>query len=145
MIPNPWTPEDDARLRALRAEGVPYSEISKILGRTKGSSIRRAHTLKIPSKPRPPKPGKREKKSFVRTTPKPPTFDLNAFEGEPRVRSVLDLEPHHCRWPLAGGFCGCDRADVTVGPRWAQRQTPYCVAHDRMSKKSAAYREGDGA
>lgn len=39
-----------------------------------------------------------------------------------RVTSIIDLEPHHCRWPIGEptrGFCGCQK----------QPGTSYCAKH----------------
>jgi len=33
--------------------------------------------------------------------------------------ALLDLEHHHCRWPVAGGFCGCNRG----------AHASYCESH----------------
>lgn len=44
---------------------------------------------------------------------------------------LLDLEPHHCRWPIGEpgkpgfGFCGCEKA--TVGS--------YCQHHQQLSRR----------
>lgn len=38
------------------------------------------------------------------------------------VKSIIDLEPHHCRWPIGeptSGFCGCQK----------QPGTSYCAKH----------------
>lgn len=41
----PWTAEDDARLRAMRAAVVPYRLIAPALGRTVGASTTRGHKI----------------------------------------------------------------------------------------------------
>lgn len=49
-----------------------------------------------------------------------------------RVRSILDLEPHHCRWPIGEptrGFCGHRKAPGTS----------YCEAHLARSKRGAVW------
>ena len=47
--------------------------------------------------------------------PVPYVAPLLKADDVARVASVLDLEAHHCRWPVshAGGvgFCGCQKAE----------------------------------
>ena len=40
-----WTPEEDARLIAMRSEGLPYTTIALVLGRTTNAVIGRYHRL----------------------------------------------------------------------------------------------------
>lgn len=48
-----WRPEEDARLRALWADGLSTNAIAAALGRSKNSVIGRAHRLKLPARPSP--------------------------------------------------------------------------------------------
>lgn len=38
--------------------------------------------------------------------------------------ALVDLEPHHCRWPVVGGSCGADRVPGV----------PYCATHVNQSR-----------
>lgn len=40
-----WTPEEDARLIAMRSDGLPYTAIATALGRTDDAAIGRYHRL----------------------------------------------------------------------------------------------------
>ena len=50
--------------------------------------------------------------------PKPPTYasprklPTNCWAPIPECKPVLliDLESHHCRWPVDGGFCGWQKS-----------------------------------
>jgi hypothetical protein len=45
----PFTPEEDARLRKLRDQGLEMSEIAAAMGRSHGSVKLRVHHLKLPT------------------------------------------------------------------------------------------------
>lgn len=49
----PWTPADDARLRELRAAGVPWSDVAAALGRTYAASVARGTLLGVCAKRNP--------------------------------------------------------------------------------------------
>jgi hypothetical protein len=42
-----WTPEEDERLIALRAEGHPWHVVAKKLGRTEAATVSHAGTLRL--------------------------------------------------------------------------------------------------
>lgn len=52
--PTLWTPEQDATLRQLWAEGHSMTQIGKRMSRTKGSIVGRVHRLRLPERESPP-------------------------------------------------------------------------------------------
>ena len=57
------------------------------------------------------------------------SLDIPNFECQPVA--LLDLEPHHCRWPMdQGGFCG--------RPKLKDEWFPYCAHHCRLGQKRDA-------
>jgi GcrA cell cycle regulator len=51
---------------------------------------------------------------------------LRAIPDTPKVKSILDLEPHHCRWPCGEpteGFCGDHKL----------AGSPYCERHKQRA------------
>lgn len=148
-MPQPQGPWDDAliaELRTLRAAGYNAREIAVLLGNnlTRNAVIGKAWRLRIPwgdSKRSPPT----ERKPVARATPrpdpprppKPPAPPPPPPQSPPqpqaappmRGRRLLDLEAHHCRWPLGGlydrptHFCANDKVE----------HTPYCSTHNRIA------------
>lgn len=62
----------------------------------------------------------------------------DAADVQPRLLSLIDLEPGDCRWPYGDGpyvFCGCQK--ISAGP--------YCYAHDLQSKPPAEQRKARAA
>lgn len=79
-----------------------------------------------PGANRPPKPRKRKRTSArmaPRPRPAPPPRPLPDLVGR---YTLLELEPHHCRWPFGEDrilFCG-----ETASPG-----VPYCIIHARIA------------
>lgn len=51
--------------------------------------------------------------------------------------SLVDLETHHCRWPVEGGYCGATKKAKEKGGR----ESPYCAFHHHHSTESYAKRQ----
>ena len=57
----------------------------------------------------------------------------NTAPNEALMIPLLDLEPHHCRWPIGDpgkpgfGFCGCERAPVGS----------YCETHAQINRRAS--------
>jgi GcrA cell cycle regulator len=154
-IRNLWSEADDARLRELIAENLSYAAIGALIGRNRNACIGRAHRLGIQVKGTrpitvkkvkqdvaravtklfPPKPASQAKPSAPKA---PATAPLQDNKPQPRYeqpeasttafgkpRTLVDLQPHHCRWPVSGEraetlFCCADRESLT---------SPYCTEH----------------
>jgi GcrA cell cycle regulator len=153
-IRNLWSEADDARLRELIAENLSYAAIGALIGRNRNACIGRAHRLGIQVKGTrpitvkkvkqdvakaivklfPPRPRPAPKAKAPAPAPAPaqdnkpvplyaqPEASTTPF-GEPRL--LVDLQPHHCRWPVSGEradttFCCADRESLT---------SPYCTEH----------------
>lgn len=152
-----WTEERRARALQLWTEGRSASAIARMLGGVSRSAIigivhradracgakfssQRRRTAVAP-RPRPPKP-------IVIKTKRPAVMDLpaaplpvSAADDIARVRSVLDLEPHHCRWPIGDpklpgfGFCGAAKTEGL----------PYCAGHAARAYTPLPARQTNGA
>ena len=134
-----WTKEEDAILRKARGKVSAYY-VGAQLGRTRNSIIGRWHRLGmcdfkglLPEKrrPHPQKPlsSKPEQSPMMRqparrrSLPKPPRAPPPEavwlpLEGITPV-TFMDLEADHCRWPVTGGYCGCQR----------EENSSYCSTH----------------
>jgi GcrA cell cycle regulator len=84
-----WTAQRDDELRAMRADGVPFSRIAATFGCSRNGAIGRAHRLGIIGAPRKRaeggRPSKRKPRSFV--APRPAT------EPEPEILELLPEPP----------------------------------------------------
>jgi GcrA cell cycle regulator len=150
----PWTAERDEMLKQLWADGYSASLIADKLANgsklTRCAVIGRAHRLELPArKDRPPlerKPYRRAKgaRKPPRPPPPPPPRPLQPSRLRPaapvpsppteppamRKLPLLELKPHHCRWPcgepqLPGFFfCAADKTE----------DSSYCPYHRRLSR-----------
>jgi GcrA cell cycle regulator len=147
----PWSAERDEALRQLWAQGYSASLIADKLANgsklTRCAVIGRAHRLKLPArkdqKPLQRKPRLRANGKPRRPQPKPspppqpsrlrPVAPVPSPPTEPpamRKLPLLELEPHHCRWPLgelmevAHLFCAADTREGEV----------YCPHHTWMAR-----------
>jgi GcrA cell cycle regulator len=109
-----WTDERIEQLRELWAEGLTTGEIGKRLGVSKNAVVGKAHRLGLKGRPSPIKRSK-----TPRQAPAAPK------EKDQKIRSVVDLSAHTCRWPIGDPrepgfhFCGA--------PSMANK--PYCEKH----------------
>jgi GcrA cell cycle regulator len=131
-----WTGEQDDRLRKLRADGVPFTEIGTTLDVTRNAAIGRAGRLGLLTKRGAPKPRNRSPNrpkvepriSKQRLAMK--RKDKLACPAPAGTKSLLDLAPGDCRWPFGERpytFCG---ARAVAG-------SSYCARH-----MGIAYRRG---
>lgn len=118
-----WTPEQDAQLRALRAQEPPvsYGEIGKLLGVSKNSALSRAHRI-----------GLNGGAAANPANRKGPLKVIPAKETTVGSSPSLGLagDDRGCRWPLWGDkepinfkFCCAAKA----GP------LPYCIEHTKKA------------
>lgn len=172
-----WTPEADAFLRGMIADGADTREMSERISKWSGQCITRKavigrrfrlglsnpatvakrtdlfpHRLSkrngsavlagiknvIKESNRNRRYGGLAVKIVARhgdIPPPPPDGELRDLRPETKVRPVvalLDLEPHHCRWPIGNprsadfGFCGANRESPL---------TPYCCEHHRRAAR----------
>jgi GcrA cell cycle regulator len=128
-----WNDERVEELKRYWAEGLSASHIAARLGAgTRNAIIGKVHRLGLSGRTTQTAPTKRQRAAMVRkdkpnsVKPKPNSVSakpepvpyvapLLKADDVARVASVLDLEAHHCRWPVshAGGvgFCGCQKAE----------------------------------
>lgn len=116
-----WTPEKVETLRAHWAEGRSARSVATALGCTKNAVLGKAHRLQLPmhpdschhpDRPRTPKkvyPYKPRNGHFV---PRSIKYKRLPAPVAPDTLNIafLDLEPHHCRYPVTREhphlFCG---------------------------------------
>ncbi len=127
-----WTKERDAQLWELREQGFSFNQIAAQLGVSKGACIGRADRLGLRSTKRAAQPRPKVARP-VRNTPFVPLaapLPVPAIDQQSdNPVALLDLEPHHCRWPVNDApymFC----ADVKIGgSSYCQRH--FGIAHNR--------------
>lgn len=127
-----WTDERVALMEKLWSEGLSASAIAARIGLKSRSAVcGKARRLELPRrsaglarhackrvaiKPETPKrlPQKRTPSPKVVTAPRisaeplPPETVWKPLSDRKPI-ALLDLEPHHCRWPVDGGSCGCNK------------------------------------
>jgi GcrA cell cycle regulator len=151
--PNNWTAERVAMLGKLCADGLSSAEIAEELGGiTRNAVLGKVHRLGLSllqqrtGRPRVPNPKRRRN---YPNKPKPQHFRVDNRPSEPIVDlppeipvnpiPLLDLEHHHCRYPVADNptlFCG---GRAVPGCSWCAR---HCgVVYQRQPSQSRADRE----
>ena len=133
---NPWSEERVSQLRELVKQGLSAGQIARELGLSRNAVIGKLSRLGLRLAGRKAEPSKTVRaavasvrkapfqiKPRTSDTPAPPSMktwrDWPASSG--KVLSILELEPHHCRFPFDGGrYCGAKRWNV---------HTSYCEYH----------------
>ncbi len=132
----PWGDETELALRSLWSSGKTAAMVAaelqtfgyitrcSVIGKARrlGLESRASGVRQAPIKPkrqRPPKPQPRQKsqpfilRPFAKQRPSMPPLPLPVPPVTDVARvAFMDLEPHHCRWPInepVTGFCGCDK------------------------------------
>lgn len=130
----PWGDETELALRLLWSSGKTAAMVAaelqtfgyitrcSVIGKARRlglesriSGVRHA-TIK-PKRQRPPQPRPKSQPFILRPLgkqrPSMPPLPLPAQPVTDVARvAFMDLEPHHCRWPIGepvAGFCGCDK------------------------------------
>lgn len=140
-----WTDPQVERLRALHAEGLSFSQIAVEINHefktryTRNAMIGKALRIGLPTrdkaesarkgwdKPRKPRQPSRRVLKMIEPESEPagPT-DLPPDRSDCAVQ-LLNLQDHHCRWPLGeprdGMFCGVPKLG----------EYPYCRRHYRLA------------
>lgn len=153
-----WTDEQIAELKELAAKGYSSGAIAQLMHFTRNAIIGKRNRLGLPqvqtamrvfvdygpqyqngSRPqsiKPVLPGRVRRRPERIVTSRgpyrkrqPPTVIEPAAAGTALNISLMDLEPHHCRYPLgeAGAvtFCGCHK----------MFGFSYCEAHVRSTRR----------
>jgi len=114
-----WTDDRVEELKRLWGEGLTTGEIGKALGVSKNAVVGKAHRLGLKGRPSPIKRV---------TQPKP--------KQEPKIRSVIDLSAHTCRWPIGDprepGFHFCGKPAIPG--------KPYCSEHAAVAYVTSSSR-----
>jgi GcrA cell cycle regulator len=110
-----WTDERIEELKVLWAEGLTTGEIGKRLGISKNAVVGKVHRLDLQGRPSP-----------IKRTAKPDRQkSTRAKEPENKIKSVVDLSAHTCRWPFGDpretGFHFCGKPSLA--------SKPYCAEH----------------
>ena len=151
-----WDDERDAALKACLADGMTFEETASVLNKRFGTACTRSavagRTMRLKIKSRNP-PKRRDvtaplsraqqldrkaaaarlrrghAEKVIAMPPATPRF--HPAEVDPLNIALVDLEPHHCRWPI-GGFP--DAAPVTFcGQVKCFEHESYCHAHWQLS------------
>ena len=150
-----WTEERNAELKELWVQGLSAWQIGLVLGISRNAVMGKVYRMKLekraptgPNGGRQRKPGYgvdgtgialphnhtlRKRKPYIRRTPNPQQFIRETGELIEQPHEVLappvslmDLESHHCRWPIDGSptvYCGVQRIDGVS----------YCLTHARIA------------
>jgi hypothetical protein len=122
-----WGAKNIAKLIALAAEGLSYTQIGKALGITKNAAIGKARRLKIDKSPALPTNTK-AKPPAHKPQPKPikPPPPSPAPVQDMKLLTMMELRDNHCRYPINGKdemlFCG----------RHQDGKEPYCKQHAKI-------------
>ncbi|GEO79939.1 GcrA family cell cycle regulator [Pararhodospirillum oryzae] len=119
-----WNDDNIEQLKRLWAEGLTTGEIGKELGVSKNAVVGKAHRLGLKSRPSPIKRGAKEAKP------------------EPKIRSLVDLSAHTCRWPIGDprdpGFHFCGKPTLPGKPYCAEHAAIAYVSSNRSKDEDAA-------
>jgi hypothetical protein len=138
MTSRVWTPEMDARLRELHAEGLKFRLIAAGINAefettlTRNSCIGRAHRLNLPVRAKPTEPVKKSKRERgqykARLAPIPPPVQLR--QSPPLIPgrlTMLQLTRFTCRWPSG------DRPPYTYCGDKIAGGGPFCREHAELA------------
>ena len=134
-----WTEDRVEELRSHIAAGLSSGQIAALMECTREAVCGKAHRLGLKlregshnpgavrtrrTNPRPgaEPPQKREPAWVERSSPDGALASMLAQLDVARVSSIVDLEPHHCKYPIGeplAGFCGSKRVEGL----------PYCETH----------------
>lgn len=139
-----WTQPRIDQLKALWASGATAPQIANALGDgfTKNAVLGKAHKLKLPGRANLGNGITKAQFDASRPVHRQPSapiienFDMEDGEGVDvtHLVGILDLERHHCRWPMAGD----GSATMFCGER--SRHGPYCPRH--ASRAGIGYGRG---
>ncbi len=147
--PQAWQPEEDEQLRELASEGVMFTRIGAILGRSRKAVSARAKLIGVRNLSKTIGRSRKERERKIAHTATS-TWGRRAVvaravaRGELEPYEATDLPPeptrptislhnlqsHHCRWPIGDpaspdfGYCGQTIRDESV---------PYCAGHCRIA------------
>src|SRR6516165_11819349 len=144
---NFWPEERVLRLKILVSNGYNYRQISDELGISRNAVCGKVMRMRLAmtrptaepheAKPRPdtrpskPKPVYNGHKFRPPRQPEPITLIRDEDIPAEQLKTLLELENFHCRWPIGNPhesefrFCG---AQKVVGPH------PYCLRHMRRAR-----------
>jgi hypothetical protein len=131
-----WTPQIVSRFDALtRDKDLSYQEVAKILSRefsvrlTKNACIGKARRMQKGLRAKPRKPPKRK----WRPTKREPVQKLRPKPKAPGLIALMDLQTHHCRWPIG------DRSPFLFCGEQKEGEYPYCTKHCNMAFNSRRF------
>lgn len=139
----PWKTKDIERVRKLYYDGATFSAIAGKVARTRNSIAGLCNRLQFERGPKPVKPvvPKVAKeatqmiakvKEIVEVFSPPPPPHRNV------PKSLIELEPRDCRWPIGDSdfqFCA---AEIVEGK-------PYCLKHCKLAYVPSRYAERSNA
>lgn len=121
-----WTLEDAEIVRKLYYSRVSFSEIGARLGRSRNSIAGLCSRMEFERGPAPERKKKAVAKINVVEIEEPVEEIVVESEPKDKTKSLIELEPHDCRWPIGDSdfrFCG----EIAVEGR------PYCLEHCQLA------------
>jgi GcrA cell cycle regulator len=127
-----YTPEDRELIRQMARDGYSYSQIARVVGRTRSAIAGFLHREAPGAKRtirRAPSNKRSDKVNPQMRAPLPAKANLPPLEQPLRLQ-VEELKPRSCRWPFGDpgasdfGFCGHE----THAPGQS-----YCAHHQRLA------------
>jgi len=124
-----WTPERVEQLKALRRDNFSASEIAAQLGGvSRNAVISKLSRLGL-TQQRAPRVGTQRFVPRIKAAKLPRitecSNDLVFEEPTRRPVALMNLERHHCRWPVGTGSCGANKIDGKS----------YCAHHLRKATR----------
>ena len=134
MRGRPWTSADCLRLRELAAKGMNRHEIGEALGRTapavSGAAERFGIVILKVLNSRPYKvPREKYKANSDAEAKLADHRALITLRREAVSRGILELQEHHCRWPVSERTTSDGRKDYRFCCAEKETGKPYCAGH----------------
>lgn len=136
-----WTQDDLTLLETMLANGATFADITNVLNAqdsgfrfSRNAVIGKARRMKFLSRnaPVPNPPRYRAPKTTISHPRRP--------NSEPGGVSIIDLEPHHCRWPLSENIKPILDFRYCGNPKCKESES-YCAAHLARSLPNRAVSE----
>lgn len=122
-----WTPDEDATLRKLHAEDMPFKAIAaRLEGRTRNSCIGRSKRLGLPGRPNPIKP---EAGAQPRYTSPPKPNPVAVSEPLTAIGPIRSFPDKGCKWIVGD----TREAWQCCGHPVAAEGASYCEGHAKKA------------
>lgn len=139
----PWKTKDIEKVRKLYYDGATFSAIAGKVARTRNSIAGLCNRLQFERAPKPVKPvvpkvAKEATQIIAKVKEIMEIFSPPPPPEKNQPKSLIDLQPRDCRWPIGDSdfqFC----ADEVVEGK------PYCLKHCKIAYVPSRYAERSNA